>query len=125
MWPPVEVLIDLPGFEQPLQLAQTGERRRVERVRLHRDVREKAPHLPSTAIGIPLAAEGRQDLGNLVETDTVAAVVTGIVTELDRAIGEGSANCLGDLAHAIVVAEAQTKRETPASLAALASATEP
>src|SRR5215213_3835212 len=100
---PVEVRVDLFGRQQVLQLAQPGEGRGIELALAHVDVLEEAAHLLGALARRPFATEARQDLPDLVEAHTVAAVVAGVTAELDAAVGECLADRLGDLADAIVV----------------------
>ena len=106
---PEEIGVDLTGVDQVLQLLQPGVAAAGEGLVVHVDAAEHLVQLGGALVGVPLAREARQLVGDLVEGDPVAAVVAAGLAEGDLAAGELVADDLGDLAHPVVLLAASRR----------------
>src|SRR5688572_22808696 len=101
---PEEVLVDLAGLDQVVDLLEPRVGARLEEVARHADPLEHLEQLLGAAAHVPARREAGQPLGDLVEAHLVVALVAAPAAEGDGAARESLAHDRGDVANLVVLA---------------------
>src|SRR5262245_13096586 len=100
---PKELIVNLFGADQILQLLEARERAELERFRGHVNLLEQIVELLGAAPRVPRAFEAGQMLANLIKRNAVAPIVRTLLAEGQFAAGENFRHDLCDFFHAIIV----------------------
>lgn len=100
---PIQIVIELPGALQVLQLLQPSERTELVSIAGHIDSLEQATKFLCSAPRVPAANEPGKPRMNLVERHAVAVIVSAGRTDAEFAPREDLRNDLRDFTNAVVL----------------------